>query len=87
MDHSQFQQCAHFCLYLCVSLSLYKALFLEGHQSYQIRGSTYLNMTSSQIITRAMTLFPNKDWDFNMYIWRRVQVALVVKNPPPMQET
>ena len=33
-----------------------------------------------------MTLFPNKDWDFNMGIWRRAQVALVVKNPPPIQE-
>lgn len=44
----------------CVHVCLYIPPFLEGHLSYWIWGSLYSSMASSQLMTSATALFPNK---------------------------
>lgn len=58
-------------------LSLHVAIFSQGHQLYWARSPLYFSMTSSQRITSATMLFPNKvtfwglaGYDFNIHFLR-----------------
>jgi len=75
MDHSQFQQCAHFCLYPCVSLSLFLATALTLTLSGSLSTSLHHHLLLIVLPSEQMPLYPDSTCQAHL-VWSHLLFSL-----------